>query len=164
MNNQNPYSKNNQNVPTTTVGQQIDHSTTPFYRKYWWVIALIFVVIAIYNLGKTMMAPDYDSVASDIQSDIIEADSDFGDGSVSYNEDKEIFIVKIPSNATAVQNVVNGYPSQWNVLVRKLKQKSADLDDKGDNSEIEVPSPNDSSREYLEINKGKIVYNIADDD
>lgn len=127
---------------------------------------VVAVLVIIFGIGKVYSYnnPDTDSIASSIQSSIT-SDDDFGSATVHYSDSSQTFDIDIPESSTAMTNLDNGYPSIWNSLVKQLKTKSANLDNDytSDYSYIQVMSPYNKKRVYLQIDHGNVKYNIADD-
>lgn len=127
---------------------------------------VVAVLIIVFGIGKVYSYnnPDTDSIASSMQSNIT-SDDDFGSATVHYSDSSQTFDIDIPESSTAMTNLDNGYPSIWNSLVKQLKTKSANLDNDytSDYSYIQVMSPYNKKRVYLQIDHGNVKYNIADD-
>lgn len=140
---------------------------TEWFKKPWGIVIIVAVVLVVL-VGATKIFrynhPNTDSIASSIQSTIRE-DDDFGSATVHYSESTQTFDIDIPESSTAMTNLDNGYPSIWNSLVKELKEKSQSLDNDYTSgySYIQVMSPYNSNRTYLQVNHGIVKYNIADD-
>ncbi|GAF41585.1 hypothetical protein JCM14202_3535 [Agrilactobacillus composti DSM 18527 = JCM 14202] len=78
--------------------------------------------------------------------------------------DDEGLTVKFSGESDMFSEVVGrNYEDHWNELVDILKQDSAEIEDAGGASHILIKNPNNSDRRLLEINAGKIEYNVATD-
>ncbi|MCH4170934.1 MAG: zinc ribbon domain-containing protein [Lactobacillus sp.] len=81
---------------------------------------------------------------------------------VIYDDDG--LTLKFNSNSDMLSEIADeNYSENWNQLVDILKQDSADIDAAGGASRILVKNPDDPSRYFLQIDAGKVRYNIATD-
>ncbi|MCI2172212.1 zinc ribbon domain-containing protein [Schleiferilactobacillus perolens] len=142
--------------------------TTSFFRRHknWFIAAgiAIFAIILFSALNggfNTDNSSGSEEIADGIKKDILNS-SDYGDATVSWSKSVG-YVIHISSDSTVLENLNDGSPSIWNSLARDVQDESKALSDKGSASAISIQNPDNSSRYYLQVNNGKIRYNVADD-
>lgn len=144
-----------------------ESSSKKFLKSSWfWLLAIVLVVLVFFG---GMFAVNYtkspSAIANDIQSDIRSNSLNYGNATVTWNENREVMVVKVPKNSRVVKSVNQDETSLWNMLVRTLQDDSKQIAKKNNKkfAEIDILSPTNKKYVWLEIRDTKIKYNISDD-
>lgn len=88
-----------------------------------------------------------------------------GDTTWKFNADSGTWDATLDPNSEMYQSMDEGEVSLWNSYVREIKAESKELkkDGAGPISYFQVLDPNDESKVFLQVDKGKVKYNIGED-
>jgi len=135
-------------------------------------IGKLFVLFLALFIGSTLIrsstnvahAKTYSSkIAKAINEDL--GDSDSGSTTFKWVKADGYFEATLDSNSNIYSSMDEGNVSIWNAYVRSVKAESKYMYKHGMKkySAFEVLNPNDDTKMFLEVDKGKVQYNIGED-
>lgn len=110
----------------------------------------------------TVEAKSKDSLADAINSDL--EDDQLGNTKWSWNDEDEAWEATLDPNSDLYQDMDDGNVALWNSYVRNVKEESQVLakNHMKKQSYFQLLDPNDDSKTYLQVYKGKVKYNIGE--
>lgn len=117
------------------------------------------VAIASSKLSKKKIKEFTDALNDDL------ADDSYGNTKWSWNKESESWEATLDPNSDLYQDMDEGNVALWNAYVREIKEASRTFKKNGwkDYSYFQVLDPDDTSKTFLQINKGKVKYDIGED-
>lgn len=118
--------------------------------------------------GETIVKASKRSKALKKMTKAINSDLDteeVGDTKWKWNDDDESWEATLDPNSQLYQAMNDGEVSIWNSYVRDIKAESKVLKKNGleDYDYFQILNPNDESKVFLQIEDGKVEYNVGED-
>lgn len=133
-------------------------------KKYWWIFALIGVLITFIAFSQ-LKSPSPSDVASDIK-ETLNNDNSLDVTSVKPDKESKTMLVYVKENM-AVDDLYMGKTSTFKTVERTLldlseKYKDDESDDY-DLSYIQILKPGTNDTILMSVDNGKIKYSVLDD-
>ena len=151
------------------VGRLLKWYEKPF-GKFVSLTAAVLVVLAVGSSCSLHDSPSHTKIERELNQYLFDArpNTVYGkDPSIKVDKNKGI-TVKISKTSSAVKQLKRGNPAKWNIMVRKLKDRSrafAGIYANQKYADIKVKTKKvkgDAKQTLLKVNLGKVTYNIAD--
>ncbi|MCT4451572.1 zinc ribbon domain-containing protein [Lactiplantibacillus plantarum] len=146
---------------TTTLKQP--HHQKKSLRTWWfWLPPVICALVIVYEIGFNLyQAREANTLAANIQSEIRTNKAEYGKVKVSWNGGA--MRVRISKQAPVIESVDQGKTASWQSLAKTLQSRSEKIAKNHNQkySHIEVLSPKNTKYMWLEVNHGKMKFNIA---
>lgn len=151
------------------VGTAHINNRPSLFTKWWFWTIMVAAVVAVIALGfgadrllQHNRSPK--SIAASIQRELRQESEDYGKAKVSWHSENGTMQVSLPENSKVVDGLKYDNLAIWNALIRDLKEQSKNISmhNNPKYSYIEVMQPENHEYVWLQIDKGKVKYNQAD--
>ncbi|MGF7436267.1 zinc-ribbon domain-containing protein [Lentilactobacillus senioris] len=169
---QQPLTEKENSVTENTPSSSDSQSKGKWYQtkggKILAFALVVFGIIVIAGIMNGKKNPNTNDIAKDIQSNVFDGqEEDYGKAKIKF-DDESGFLVDLPKDSNAINQLEEGYTANWNSLVSSLEEESKSISEDYNNADadlsyIQVLVPGDSDHVLLEVDKGKVKYDKADD-